>query len=68
MARDDDDEIKPASRKSLLDLKPLDALSIAELDSYIIDLKGEISRVEQLIGAKRNVRAGADSLFGKKTS
>ena len=66
MARDDDDEARPVGRKSLLEAKPLDSLSIAELDSYIADLKGEIARVEQAIAAKRSVRAGADSLFGKK--
>jgi uncharacterized small protein (DUF1192 family) len=68
MARDEDDDARPVGRKSLLEAKPLDALSIAELESYIIDLKGEIARVEQAIQAKRSVRAGADSIFGKKSS
>lgn len=68
MAREDDDEAGPLGRKSLLEAKALDTLSIAELEAYIVDLKGEISRVEQAVRAKRSVRAGADSLFGKKSS
>ncbi len=68
MARDDDDDGRPVGRKKLFERPLLDTLSIAELEAYIADLKGEISRVEQAIGAKRNVRAGADSLFSKKTN
>ena len=67
MARNDDDDERPVARKKLFEPPVLDTLSIAELDLYITDLKGEISRVEQAIGAKRNVRAGADSLFRKNT-
>lgn len=68
MARDDDDELPAAGRKKLLEPKALDALSIAELEDYITDLKGEIARTEHMIAAKQSVRAGADSLFGKKKS
>lgn len=67
MARDDDDDGRPIGRKKLFEPPLLDTLSITELEQYIIDLKEEISRVEQAIGGKRNVRAGADSLFRKKT-
>ena len=67
MARDETDDEPLAGRKKAFEPRLLDALSIAELEQYIIDLKGEISRVEQAIAAKRQVRAGADSLFGKKT-
>lgn len=65
MARDDDDD-QAVKRKKLFEPPLLDTLSIAELELYITDLKAEISRVEQAISAKRNVRAGADSLFRKK--
>lgn len=68
MARDDDDDARPIGRKKLFEPPVLDTLSIAELEDYIIDLKGEISRIQQAISAKRNVREGADSLFRKKTS
>jgi uncharacterized small protein (DUF1192 family) len=68
MARSDDDDERPVGRKKLFEPPLLETLSIAELESYISDLKGEISRVEQAIAAKRNVRAGADSLFNRKKS
>ena len=66
MARDDDEGEALASRKKTFEPRLLDSLSIAELEGYITDLKGEISRVEQAIAVKQRVRAGADSLFGKK--
>ncbi len=66
MARSDDDDERPMARKKLFEPPLLETLSIAELEGYISDLKGEILRVEQAIAAKRNVRAGADSLFNKK--
>lgn len=66
MARDDDDDGRPVGRKTLLEPPLLDTLSIVELESYILDLKNEILRVEEAIAAKRGVRAGADSLFRKK--
>lgn len=68
MARPDDDDAPLGGKKRTFEPKALDALSIAELKAYIIDLKEEIIRTEALIASKRNVRAGADSLFGKKPS
>lgn len=67
MARDEDEGDALANRKKTFEPRLLDSLSIAELESYITDLKGEISRVEQAIAVKLRVRAGADSLFGKKS-
>lgn len=67
MARDEHEDEPLANRKKAFEPRLLDALSIAELESYIIDLKCEISRVEQAVAIKLRVRAGADSLFGKKT-
>ena len=66
MARDDDDDARPVGRKKLIEPPLLDALSIAELENYILDLKEEISRVERAMAAKWDVRTGADSLFRKK--
>jgi uncharacterized small protein (DUF1192 family) len=68
MARPDDDDAPIGGKKKAFEPKPLEALSIAELEGYIVDLKGEILRTEAMIEAKRHVRAGADSLFGKKPS
>lgn len=67
MARDNDDDDRPVKRRKSFEPPILDSLSVAELEDYITDLKGEISRVEAAIRAKRAVRAGADSLFGKKS-
>jgi len=66
MARDESDDEALAGRKKTFEPRLLDSLSIAELEHYIVDLKGEISRVEEAITVKQRVRAGADSLFGKK--
>ena len=41
----------------------LDALGLAELDTYIAELRGEIVRAEQEIARKRGHRAAADSVF-----
>ena len=68
MAKADDEDGPPTSKKRTFDAQAVDPLSIAELENYILDLKGEILRVEKTIAAKRSVRAGADSLFGKKPS
>lgn len=68
MAREESEDELRAGRKTAFEPRLLDSLSIAELEQYIIDLKGEISRAEVAIATKRKVRAGADSLFGKKSS
>ena len=43
--------------------RPLDNLSIEELEEYIVELKGEIARAEQMIAAKRDFRGAADAVF-----
>lgn len=68
MARDDDDDTPWRAAKKLFEARALEALSIAELENYITDLKGEIARAEEMIAGKRRLRAGADSLFAKKKS
>jgi len=57
------EELEP--RKPPTALKPLDPLSVAELESYIGELEAEIRRVRAAIAAKQAVRSGADSLFKK---
>lgn len=67
MARDDHEDEPLAGRKKAFEPRLLDALSVAELEDYIIDLKGEITRVTQAVATRQRVRAGADSLFSKKS-
>jgi len=57
----DDDAIKkPKSHEVGM---PIDTMSVGELEERIALLKGEITRLEQAIGARKNTRAAADSLF-----
>ena len=46
MARDEDEGDALASRRKTFEPRLLDSLSVAELETYIADLKGEITRVE----------------------
>jgi uncharacterized small protein (DUF1192 family) len=57
----DPEELEP--RKKPAALKPLDPLSIAELEAYIGELEGEIARVRAAIAAKQAIRSGAANLF-----
>jgi len=41
----------------------LDALGVAELTTYIAELRSEIARAEQEITRKQGHRAAADSVF-----
>jgi len=59
----DPDDLEP--RKPKPALKPLDPMSIGELEDYIGELEGEIARVRAAIAAKQAVRSGADGLFRK---
>jgi Uncharacterized small protein containing a coiled-coil domain len=45
--------------------KPLDQLSVAELEAYIARLEAEIARAKSAIAAKKAHRSGADTLFRK---
>ena len=62
MLFDDDTQPKTAKPK----VKSLDSLSIAELQAYIEDLRGEIVRVEDEIKRKTAHAAAAAAIFGKK--
>jgi len=57
---DDDAAKKPKSHEVGM---PIDTMSVGELEERIALLRGEITRLEQAIGARKNTRATADSLF-----
>lgn len=57
----DDEEVrKPKAHEVGM---PLETMSVDELEDRIALLKEEIVRLEQAIGARKNTRAAADSLF-----
>ncbi len=58
----EDEEVRPV-RKSRLEILPLDPLSVADLQSYISELKAEMTRVEAVIEKKEGARGFADSFF-----
>jgi len=57
------DEPRRQSRR--LESLPLDGLGVAELQSYIEELKAEIARAENAIAGKQEHRAVADGFFRK---
>lgn len=57
----DDDEVKKPKGHEVG--MPIDTMSVGELEERIALLRGEITRLEQAIAARRNTRAAADSLF-----
>lgn len=57
---DDDEAPRP---KAQWVRPPLDALGVAELEAYILDLRNEVTRVETEIARKQGHRAAADSVF-----
>lgn len=58
-----DEEIDPKKKKP--GPKPLDIMSVKELEDYIGDLKAEITRVEGEI-SKKNAHKNAASAFFKE--
>lgn len=60
-----DEEDFPPTKKPKFERRILDDLSIHELNDYIAELEGEISRVRQDIAAKESHRQNVDSLFKK---
>ncbi len=62
IAMHDDEEIRP-KKHVLVDMPPLDPLSVDDLQGYIADLKAEISRAEAAIGKKQGAKGHADSFF-----
>jgi len=59
----DIDELEP--RRTPTQPKPLDPLSVGELEDYIARLEAEIARARAAIAAKQAHRAGIDGLFRK---
>jgi uncharacterized small protein (DUF1192 family) len=57
----DDEEVKKPKAHEVG--MPIDTMSVGELEERIALLRSEITRLEQAIGARRNTRAAADSLF-----
>ncbi|MGE5538114.1 MAG: DUF1192 domain-containing protein [Gemmatimonas sp.] len=60
---DDDDLPRPVPGR--LPARDLTPMGVAELESYIAELRAEIGRAEAAIRAKLGQRAGAESLFKK---
>lgn len=56
----DDEENRP---RITLATPPLDRMGIAELEAYVVGLRGEIARAEGEIARKRDHRSAADSVF-----
>lgn len=56
---DDDNQPRNAPKKP----RPLDDMSIEELENYIAEMKEEIVRVEQDIAKKKAHQDAASSLF-----
>ena len=52
-------------RKQIKKPRPLDDMSIDELNEYVVNMKTEIARVEAAIKAKQTHMAAMDALFKK---
>jgi uncharacterized small protein (DUF1192 family) len=59
----DMDDLEP--RRKPVAQKPLEPMSVGELEEYIAVLEAEIARAQAAIAAKRSHRAGLDGLFKK---
>jgi len=59
----DADDLEP--RRKPQALRNLDPMSIEELRDYIVELHGEIARVQEAITRKQAVKAGAEAFFKK---
>jgi uncharacterized small protein (DUF1192 family) len=55
------DDLEP--RKAKKQPRPLDPLSIEELEAYIVELGAEIERARGEIARKKAVRAAASAFF-----
>jgi len=60
-----EDEPPPRPKKLLLP-PPLDLLGVEELAEYVAELRGEITRVEAAISAKRAHKDAAAAFFKPK--
>ncbi|MGK9169363.1 DUF1192 domain-containing protein [Inquilinus limosus] len=57
----DPEDLEPRQRK--VQPKPLDSLSVAELEEYIAELEAEIARARGVIAGKQSHKSAADALF-----
>jgi len=57
----DPEDLEPRQRKA--PPKPLDGLSVAELEAYVAELEAEITRARGVIAGKQSHKSVADSLF-----
>jgi uncharacterized small protein (DUF1192 family) len=59
MMEDELEKLKPAAMPA-----DMQSWNIEDLESYITAMQAEISRVEQMIAAKKQVQSAAAALFG----
>lgn len=62
----DADDLDPPPRAAALPPfapRPLEAMGLDELATYIAALEAEITRAREMIAAKSDARSGAESLF-----
>jgi uncharacterized small protein (DUF1192 family) len=60
----DVDELQPVKKPKGYELgQDLSKLSVAELEALIGDLKTEIARVEEALGAKQSSKSAAEAAF-----
>jgi uncharacterized small protein (DUF1192 family) len=57
----DPEDLEPRLRKA--QPKPLDGLSIAELEAYVAELEAEIVRARGVIAGKQSHKSAVDALF-----
>ncbi len=57
----DPEDLEPRLRKA--QPKPLDGLSIAELEAYVAGLEAEIVRARGVIAGKQSHKSAVDALF-----
>lgn len=56
-----DDDLDPRTKKAIL--KPLDTMSVPDLQDYLKRLKDEQARVETEIAKKEKYKSAADGFF-----
>ncbi len=58
------DELQPVKKPKSYELgQDLSKLSVGELKALIADLKSEIARVEEALGAKQSSKSAAEAVF-----
>ena len=57
----DPEDLEPRKRKA--PPKPLEGMSVAELEEYVAELEAEIARARGVIAGKQSHRSAADALF-----